>query len=136
MTKLKIKSKEDIIERYKSLRKDTKEMLTDYYNMFLGLRQIAYGEDWQIENALTIVNDRLNRGDSPFNQHCTRTSLDKKLEEDSITKDLEHISELDSLIEYVNKKAEEKELTPDVAKEVYDNLIPFLYGKYCKDVRK
>ena len=129
-------SQEDIIDSYQGLNEKVKLQLADFYNHFLGLRMIAYGKDWQREFIFQQIQDSIYRHEAPFKTFFYRDHLDEIIKE-SLEKqdgefaqiDLEHISKLNKMLEYTNQLANSKRLTRGVAKDIYDALIPYLYGR-------
>ena len=97
---------------------------------------LGYGEDWQREFVLQQIQDSINRDEAPFKTFFYRANLDEIIKE-SLNRqdgeftqiDLDHVSKLNKMLEYVNQLANSNRLTQEIAKDIYDALIPYLYGR-------
>src|SRR3989338_10025351 len=97
---------EDIEQRYENLHQHVQRRLTDHYNHWLGLHLVAYGDDWQREDALGRIHDRISNGRSAF---PVTPSIDDfvKRERDKFSEaDRVHLRELQELRDYANQQAE------------------------------
>jgi len=127
-----IPTKAQIIERYPRLHERFKSSLTDYYNHFLGLQQIAYGTDSQRENSLELVEEDLARDKDAFCYPESLEDIAQRVESpliDFSELDRVHIQELIILIDHANELAKSRRLARGDSQEIYSILIPFLYGK-------
>lgn len=136
-------AKECIIASYQKLNEKVKWQLADFYNHFLGLRMLAYGEDWQREFVLQQIQDSIQRHEAPFKTFAYRAHLDESIQESLSKKDgefthadLDHVARLNRMLAYANQLANGGRLTQEVTRDIYDMLIPFLYGKQCLEKRE
>ena len=123
---------EEIIVRYPQLNEQLKRNLTDFYNNLIGLNLIAYGNENQREIALETVQTRISDGREAFEEDPLTTRIRAQVQsgESGFTQlDLEHIAEVTSLIAGVNAAAKQGKLDSAFARETYDQLIPYLYGR-------
>lgn len=129
-------SKEEIALRYQQLNPNVQSMLTDYYNLWLGLRLVADGNDNQREYGLASITAQIKEGREPFGQPVIYDRIIKEMNEslerkdDKYTeKDRTHLSELEELVNYANTSAKENKLYRETAKDIYSTLLVFLYGQ-------
>jgi len=124
---------EDIEQRYENLHQHVQRRLTDHYNHWLGLHLVAYGDDWQREDALGRIHDRISNGRSAF---PVTPSIDDfvKRERDKFSEaDRVHLRELQELRDYANQQAE-RGIPRDEAQLIYDHLVIILYGSHGRNL--
>lgn len=126
---------EEIIERYAKLHWRVRSVLTDHYNLWLGLKLMAQGEDFQREIGLESMNNRMQRGEPPYRTgHIPRVRgyVTKALRRSPATRysltDLVHLDEVEALRLHACEKAKIGMPIRD-AKLIYGYLIPLLYGR-------
>jgi len=127
-----VRTADEVISRYLQLNPKLRRDLTDFYNRFMGLSNIVFGNEDQQEIAYGIIRERVSRGEDAFPED----PLTGRVREE-VTKgksgfaqlDLEHITEVTSLVHSLNVAAKAETLTQPLAKQAYEILIPYLYGK-------
>ena len=133
-----VRTVNQVISRYPQLTVKLKRNLTDFYNGFVGLTSIAYGNEDQREFALQIVRDRISRGDKPFPEDPLTSRVREELEKGQsgfAQIDLEHITEITSLVQGINVAATAGKLTQPLAQRAYEILIPYLYGRNARSAK-
>ena len=99
----------------------------------MGLHLVAYGDDWQREDALGRIHDRISNGRSAF---PVTPSIDDfvKRERDKFSEaDRVHLRELQELRDYANQQAE-RGIPRDEAQLIYDHLVIILYGSHVRNL--
>lgn len=120
---------EEIENRYETLNLKIQRRLTDHYNKWLGLHLIAYGDDWQREDALGRVNGRINDGRSAFPRTPTIDDFIKRDRDKFSPQDRTHLRELQNLCDYANQQAESG-IPREGAQLIYKHLVVMLYGSH------
>jgi len=120
---------EDVIARYPHLHREVRSVLTDFYNLFIGLR-LHFGNDEQREIGNEIMDEILRDGRDPFpTYHFSQSRMLKDIENELQTIDYDHLRELEEIIKHTNQLVREKRLTADVAKKINAILITYMYGR-------
>ncbi len=122
---------EEIESRYENLHQSVQRRLTDHYNRWLGLKLIAYGDDWQREDALGRIYDRISKGRPAFPVTPTLDDFIKRVRDKFSEADRAHLQELQELRIYANQRAENG-IPRDEAQSIYDQLVIMLYGSHGK----
>ena len=122
---------EEIEQRYESLYQSVQRRLTDHYNHWLGLHLVAYGDDWQREDALGRINDRIINGRPAFPVTPTIDDFVKKVRVNFSETDGVHLRGLRELRDYANQQAQ-RGIPRDEAQLVYCYLVVMLYGSHGK----
>lgn len=126
-----------IIGRYLQLNKAVRSMLTDYYNSFVGLNMLAYGNEFQFNYAKEICLEAIQQGRNPVNsRHVSRDRIDKDLEaslskKDGLFSNLDvlHLKELDEIVDNLNREFREHDIKRQNSRTYYDAIVVYLYGK-------
>lgn len=124
---------EEIEQRYENLHQRVQRRLTDHYNHWLGLHLVAYGDDWQREDALGRVNDRISNGRPAFPVTPTIEDFVKKVRVKFSETDVVHLRELRELRDYANQQAQ-RGILRDEAQLIYDSLVVMLYGSHGRNL--
>ena len=126
---------EEIEDRYETLHQSIQRRLTDHYNRWLGLHWIAYGDDWQREDALGRINGRISDGRPAFPVTPTLDDFVKRVRNQFSEADRTHLKELQDLRTYANQQAE-RGIPRDEAQSIYDFLVIMLYGSHGSNFTK
>ena len=121
----------EIERRYENLHQSIQRRLTDHYNRWLGLHLIAHGDDWQREDALGRMNDRVSNGRPAFPFTPTLDDFVKRVRNQFSEADRTHLKELQELRTYANQQVE-RGIPRDEAQSIYDFLVIMLYGSHGK----
>lgn len=121
----------EIEQRYECLHQRIQRRLTDHYNHWLGLHLVAYGDDWQREDALERINSKIREGRSAFPKTPTLDDFVKRVRDRFSETDRLHLRELQELREYSNQQAE-RGIPREEAQLIYDYLVIMLYGSHGK----
>ena len=121
----------EIGQRYENLHQSVQRRLTDHYNHWLGLHLVAYGNDWQREDALERINSRITDGRSAFPKTPTLDDFVKRVRDRFSEIDRLHLRELQELRDYSNQQAE-RGIPREEAQLIYDYLVIMLYGSHGK----
>ncbi|MBS3126871.1 hypothetical protein J4228_01760 [Candidatus Woesearchaeota archaeon] len=124
---------EEIEQRYENLHQSIQRRLTDHYNRWLSLHLVAYGNDWQREDALGRINDRISNGRPAFPVTPTIEDFVKRERNKFSESDRIHLRELQSLRDYANEQAE-RGIPRDEAQLAYGSLVIMLYGSHGKNL--
>ncbi len=124
---------EEIENRYETLNLKIQRRLTDHYNHWLGLHLIAYGDDWQREDALGRIKYRVNNGRSAFPVTPTRDDFVKRERDKFSEGDITHLRELQELRNYANLQVD-NEIPREGAQLIYNHLVIMLYGNRGRDL--
>jgi len=119
---------EEIEHRYERLNIHIQRRLQDDYNFWLGLELIAYGKDWQREDALERVNGRISEGRPAFIITPAVDDFNETAREFSES-DRVHLQELKNLRDYANQQAMIG-MPREAAQSIYRYLVIMLYGSY------
>ena len=122
---------EEIERRYENLHQSVQRKLTDHYNWWLCLHLIAYGDNWQREDALGRINGRISDGKPAFPVTPTLDDFVKRVRNQFSEADRTHLKELQDLRDYANQQAE-RGISHDEAQSIYDFLVIMLYGSQGK----
>ena len=122
---------EEIERRYENLHQSVQRRLTDHYNKWLGLHLIAYGDDWQREDALGRINGRISDGRPAFPVTPTLDDFIKRVRDKFLEADRTHLQELQVLRDYANQQVE-RGISRDEAQSIYNHLVVMLYGSHGK----
>ena len=121
----------EIEQRYENLHQRVQRRLTDHYNHWLGLHLVAYGDDWQREDALGRINSRIKEGRSAFPKTPTIDDFVKRERNKFSESDRVDLRELQELRNYANQQSQ-KGIPRDEAQLIYDHLVIMLYGSHGK----
>ncbi len=124
-----VSSVEEIEQRYEHLHQSIQRRLTDHYNRWLSLHLVAYGDDWQREDALGRINDRISNGRPAFPVTPTIEDFVKKVRVKFSETDEVHLRELQELRDYANQQAQ-RGIPRNEAQLIYDYLVVMLYGSH------
>src|SRR3989344_2999857 len=123
----------EIEQRYEHLHQRVQRRLTDHYNHWLGLHLVAYGNDWQREDALGRINDRISNGKPAFPVTPTIDDFVKRERNKFSESDRIHLRELQSLRDYANEQAG-RGIPRNEAQLIYDHLVILLYGSHGRSL--
>jgi hypothetical protein len=97
----------------------------------LGLKLIAYGNDWQREDALERMSDRIRDQRRAFPTTPTLDVFVKRVRDKFSEADRTQLQELQDLCTYANTQAEQG-ISRDEAQLIYCYLVVMLYGVHGK----
>ena len=124
---------EEIECRYETLHQSVQRRLTDHYNKWLGLELIAYGDDWQRDDALGRINDRVSSGRTAFPFTPTLDDFIRDRNQFSEVNKT-HLRDLQNLRDYANQQAE-RGIQREEAQLIYNYLVIMLYGGYGRNLK-